>query len=217
MRSILNVRSPPFPADEVQRVRLERRLDEPGLDDGAPRRRFRGVAGGLVLELDDAPVRPGPGEPVDPLAERRIAGMLGEDVERPFDVRGERRGEDPLELLERRGEIGVVLVGVADHEPRRQDDGHGLVEGQLQRGEELVADDPPAATVGPDRDADLLLEGAQVPVHGPRRDPHPTRDLGRTDALGMAAQHGDDAEHPGEPVALAERALVVVPGHGAGG
>ena len=143
--------------------------------------------------------------------------MLGQDVEGAFDVLGERPGQHGLELLEGGGEVRVVLVGVADHQPRGQDDRHRLVEGQLERWQELLADDAPQAVLRPDRDADLLLERPEVAVDGPGRDPDATGDLRRADPIGMTAQDGDDAEHPGEPVALAESLGLVLEGHGAGG
>ena len=128
------------------------------------------VARRLVLERHDPPLRPGPGQSMDVFAERRVARMLGEDVEGPLDVLRERPRQDLLELLEGGGEVRVVLVGVADHQPRRQDDGHRLVEGQLERRQELLADDAPQPVLRPDRDADLGLERAQVAIDGPRRD-----------------------------------------------
>ena len=68
---------------------------------------------------------------------------------------------------------------------------------------------PQRPVLRPDRDADLLLERAQIAVDGPRRDAGPSRDLGWADAFGVPAQHSHDAQHPGEAVALAEALLAL--------
>src|SRR5215204_4277205 len=151
------------------------------------------------------------------LAERLVPRMLGEDVEGTFHVLGERPWQHLLELLEGGREIGVVFVGVADHQPRGQHHGHRLVEGQLQRWQELLADDAPQPALGPHRDADLFLQRPQVAVDGPGRDADATGDLRWADPIGVTAQDGDDAEHPREPVTLAEALGLVPEGHGAGG
>ena len=138
------------------------------------------------------------------LAEGRVARMLGEDVQGPLHVLGERGRQDLLQLLEGGGEVRVVLVGVADHQTGRQDDGHRLGQGQLEGRQELLADDAPQRRP-PTRPATPISSSmaAQVAVDGPRRHVDPPRDLGRADAVGVAAQHGDDADQPGQPVALA--------------
>ena len=67
---------------------------------------------------------------------------------------GQRPREDLLELLEGGRQVRVVLVRVADHQPRGQHDGHGLGQGQLERRQELVADHAPLAVFRPDGDPD---------------------------------------------------------------
>ena len=88
----------------------------------------------------------------------RRFGWRESDPQRPVDVLGERRRQALLELLERRGQVRVVLVGVADHQPGRQEDRHRLGERELQRRQEVVADDAPEPALGPDADADLLVD-----------------------------------------------------------
>src|SRR4029078_6268812 len=51
-----------IPADEVERVRLERRLDEVRVDDRPAGGGFRRVVGRLVLELHHAALGPGLGQ-----------------------------------------------------------------------------------------------------------------------------------------------------------
>ena len=151
------------------------------------------------------------------LAERLVTRVLGEDVERALHVLGQRTREHFLELLECRCEIGVVLVRVADHQPCREDDRHRLVQGQLERRQELLADHAPEAALRPDGDANFLLQRPQIAVDGPGGDADPTGDLGGPDPVGVATQDGDDAEHPCKPVALPEALGPVLEGHGPGG
>ena len=117
---------------------------------------------------------------------------------------GER--QPALELLEGGGEVRVVLVGVADHQPGRQDDGHRLGLGQLERRQErLLGIDPPDAVLAPDRQPELLLDRVQVAVDGPHGHPDPGRDVAGPDALGMGLQDRHEPGQPGEPVALRRR------------
>ena len=123
------------------------------------------------------------------------------------------------QLLEGGGEVGVVLVGVADHEPGRQDDRHRLGLGQLQRRQErLVRVDAPQPALGPDRDADLLVDGAQVAVDGANGHADALREVARADPVGVGLEDGQEPGHPGQPVALgAVPARLVLDGHRAGG
>jgi len=63
-----------------------------------------------------------------------------------WEERLRKRGR---ELLERRSKIGVVLVGIADHQPGTEEDGHRLLERQLERRQERLGVNAPAAAVGP--------------------------------------------------------------------
>ena len=134
---------------------------------------------------------------------RSSRGRLGQDVQRPLDVLGQRRRQALLELLEGGGEVRVVLVRVADHQPGRQDDGHRLALGQLERRQErLLLVDPPASAVRPDGDADLLVDRAQVPVDRPHGHADPFGDVGGPDALGVGLQDRHEPGQAGEAVAL---------------
>ena len=200
-------------------MRLERGLEEVRPDRRAPRRRAAFVARRLVVDGDDAALGPGPGQEPDVGAEPLVARRLGQAVERPLDVLGERRGEPALELLEGGGEVRVVLVGVADHQPGRQHDGHRLALGQLERRQErLLGIDPPDAVLTPDRQPELLLERGQVAVDGAHGHPDPGRDVAGPDALGMGLQDRDEPGQPGEPVTLrGVPATLLVDGHRSGG
>ena len=68
IRSILNVRSASrvlVPADQVQRVGLERRLEQVRPDGRPPRRGARLVGGRRVVDRHDPALGPGPGEQPD--------------------------------------------------------------------------------------------------------------------------------------------------------
>ena len=159
--------------------------------------------GRLVVECDDAPLGPGLRQELDVAAEALVVRVSRQDVQRPCHVLGQCPREDLAELLERRTEIRVVLVGVTNHQPGRQDDGHGLVLGQLQRGQELVGREAPATIVRPDGDADLALDRGEVAVDGPHRHVDPAGDVADRHAVRMSPQQRNDPGDPGQPVALA--------------
>jgi hypothetical protein len=131
----------------------------------------------------------------------------------------ERRRQAALELLEGGGEVGVVLVGVADHQPGGQDDGHRLLLGQFQGREEgLLGVDAPHPVLAPDRQPELLLEGRQVAVDGPHGHPDPRRDVAGADPLRVRLQDRHEAGEAGKPVALAgEASRFLVDRHRPGG
>ena len=117
------------------------------------------------------------------------------------------------------GEVRVVLVRVADHQPGGQDHGHRLLLGQLERREEgLLGVDPPHAVLAPDRESELLLEGDQVAIDRAARHPDPGGDVARAHPLRVGLQHRHEAGQPGETVALGRiPSALVVDGHWPGG
>ena len=106
-------------------------------------------------------------------------------------------------------EVGVVLVGVADHEPGRQDDRHRLVERQLQRRQEALGGEAPAPALRPDGDVDLALDRVEVAVDGPLRHVDPAGDLLDRHAVRVGLEERHDAGQPRQAVALAGPRLVV--------
>jgi hypothetical protein len=144
--------------------------------------------------------------------ERLVGRTPGEVVERPVDMLAERRRQDGGELLEGRGEVRVVLVGVADHQPGRQDDRHRLAPGQLERRQEGIGLDPPAAALRPEGHPELALDRAEVAVDRPDRRVDPARHLRRLHPVRVGVEQAEDPRHPGQPVALARAALLI---HGA--
>ena len=136
------------------------------------------------------------------MANARVAGRHRHDVEGPLDVLREGRRQPDRQLLEGGREVGVVLVGVADHQPRRQDDGHRLGLGQLERRQERPSPGRcPTPALGPQRD-DLLVDGLEVAVDGPDRHADPLGEVGRAHAVGVRLEDAHQTGHPGEPVAL---------------
>ena len=206
-------------ADQVERVGLERRFEQVRTDRRSPRGRARLVVGRRVVDGHDPPFGPGLGQEPDVGAEALVARRLGQTVEGPFDVLRQRRRQASLELLERGRQVRVVLVRVADHQPRREHDGHRLALGQLERRQEgLLVIDPPDALVAPDREPQLVLERGQVAIDGPHGHPDAGRDVGGAHALGVRLQDRDEARQTCQPVALGRvSAAVVIEGHGVGG
>ena len=101
-------------------------------------------------------------------------------------------------------EVRVVRVGVADHQPRREDDRHRLAPGELQRRQERLGLEPPAAALRPERHPELALDRAEVAVHRPDRRIDPVGDLLRSHPVRVGVEEGQDARHPRQAVALAE-------------
>ena len=131
-------------------------------------------------------------------------------LDRPSRVRStcsaSGEGSPRSSFSKARGEVRVVLVGVADHQPGRQHDRHRLALGQLERWQErLLGIDPPHAVLAPDRQPELLLERGQVAIDGAHGHPDPARDVAGPDALGMGLQDRDEPGQPGEPVTLRSR------------
>ena len=73
-------------ADQVERVGLERRLEEVRPDRRPPRGRARLVVGRRVVDGHDAPLGPGLGQEPDVGAETLVARRLREAVQGAFDV-----------------------------------------------------------------------------------------------------------------------------------
>ena len=96
-------------ADEIQRVRLERRLEEVRPDGRLARRGAALVVRGRVVDVDDPPFGPGPRQEPDVLAKPLVARRLRQGVERAFDVLGEGRRQAALELLEAAARSGSYL------------------------------------------------------------------------------------------------------------
>ena len=154
IRSILKVRiasrvsSQPI---EVQRVGLERRLDQVRPDARGPRRRLRRVAAPARSRATTTR------RSAQAWVSRwtwRLNALVGRAPRQDVEASGRRAraragGRIAAELLERGREVRVVLVGVADHQPGRQDDGHRLAPGQLQRRQERR---PPRCPSGPPSD-----------------------------------------------------------------
>ena len=140
-------------ADQVQRVGRQRRLEQVRAHLGPA-----GLALGPVVarrrvpEAHDPPLRPGPREVLHVAVEGLVHAPRGEVVEGALDVLAQGVRQALLELLERRGEVRLVLVGVARHEPRRQEHRHRLGERQPERRQERARLDAPAAALAPDRE-----------------------------------------------------------------
>ena len=111
----------------------------------------RVVDAGVVLDLDDAPLRPSLGEHAEDLGEARVGRRRGERVHRRLDVLGEHRRQDLGQLDERADQLRVVLVGDLGQQPRRQEQRRRLVQGQRQRRQERAALQAELARVLPDR------------------------------------------------------------------
>ena len=80
MRSTLNVRrrlARLVPADQVQRMRQRRRLDRQRMNARPARALGRVVDAGVVLDLDDAPLRPGLGQHAEDARERLVRSVVG--------------------------------------------------------------------------------------------------------------------------------------------
>ena len=131
-----------------------------------------------------------------------------------------RRGHVPCDRLrERVGELRegaddgrVVLVAPARDQPRGEEEDDRLGDGEAQRRKEELAIDPVVASPGlEDRNAELLVQGVEVAVDGPRGHPGQLGDLADGDAgLGPAlrVEDRDDAQQPRQPIALARDPLV---------
>ena len=77
---------------------------------------------------------------------------------------------------------------------------------------------PPQPALGPDRDADLLVDGAQVAVDGANGHADAFRQIAGTDPVGVGLEDGQEPGHPGQPVALgAVPVRFVLDRHWAGG
>ena len=191
------------PADQVQGMGLQR-----GLDDERPHRAPAALPGAalvgraLVLDLDHAALRPRPRQLPDVVDEVRIERGVLQDVEAARHVLPERLGQVRRELLERRAEVGVVLVGVADHQPRSEEDGHRLGQGELERRQEGRVEQPPAALVRPHRQPDLPLQRPEIAVHVAHGHPEPLGDVLRAHAVGVGDEEAGHTHQARRPVAL---------------
>jgi hypothetical protein len=172
-----------------------------------------------IVDGDDPALGPGLGQQPHVGAEPVVARRLGQPVKRPLDMLRERGRQAALELLEGGREIRVVLVRVADHQSRGQDDGHGLLLGQLQRWQErLLVVDPPHAILAPDRQPKLRLERRQIAIDRPHGHPDPRGDVRRAHPLGVGLEDRYEPGQPGQPVALGRiPPVVVIEGHRLGG
>ena len=166
-----------------------------------------------VRARHDPALGPRLGQEPDVPVERLVGRPARQVVEGAIDMRAESRRQDRRELLECRREIRVVLVGVADHQPCRQDDGHRLAPGQLQRRQERVGLDSPTPGLRPERHVELALDRAQVAVDGADGRVDAAGDLRGLHAIRVGVEQGEDPGHPGQPVALARAALVVHGSH----
>ena len=216
--------------DEIERMGGERGLDVPGMDAGLPRLPARIVDGWVIGERHDAPLRPRLRELVDVVGERGVERPAGHHLEGPPDMLGEHRRQPAGELLEGGREVGVVFVGVADHQARREEDGHRLGSRELQGWQESLALDAPAATLAPHRDPDLALQRPQVAVDRPFRDADLAGNVLDPGAgVAAALEDANDTVEAGQAIAFAAvlvvvgRALPLVvrvglvgPGHGSG-
>ena len=127
-----------------------------------------------------------------------------------------RRAHPPVEGMLRpaaeQPDRRVVLVAPARDEPGGQEEDDRLGDRQAQRWEEELALDPVAAASGlEDRDAELRVEGVDVPVDGACRHPGQPRDLGHRHAAVAAprgVEDGGDTQQPRQPIALAADAVV---------
>ena len=126
-------------ADQVERVRVGRRLDEVGPDAGRARLAGGVVGAGVIGQLHDPALRPRLGEQAEVSAPDRIERPGRHHVERSPDVAGQDRRQGLAELLEGCRQVGVVRIGVAGHEARREEDRHRLRPRKPERGEERPA------------------------------------------------------------------------------
>ena len=171
----------------------------------------------VVDDLDHAALGPATSDGAEAAGERLVPVMRADGQHRRGHVPRDRLRERVSELRERADDGRVVLVAPARDQPRGEEEDDRLGDGEAQRRKEELAIDPVMAAPGlKDRDAELLVQGVEVAVDGPRRDPRAAGDLGGSDPLGVTAQHRDDAQHPGQAVALAERPLLRLERHGTG-
>ena len=205
IRSSLNVRIAPRVSSQPMRYRARVAIDG-SMRYGRTR---------AVRHLDHPSLGPGAGQP---LVDRALAWRLGSatrhKVECLLDVRRQHLRQAGRQLLERRREIGVVVVRVASHQPRRQEDRHRLGLGQVERREEALLVDPVPAVRLPDRQLQLVLDRDQVPIGGPLGHPDRTRNLGRRRAALATAL--EERHHPVEAcgaIPLGAQAVAFVVDH----
>ena len=128
---------------------------------------------------------------------------MGHDVERPVDVAAQHLRQGLAELLEGRGELGVVGVGVLGHQSCAEEDGHRLALGQAEGREQRSLGQPPPAALGPDRDPQLLVERLQVAIGVPAGHAEEPGELIGRDPVRVRREVGRDPVEARHPVALA--------------
>ncbi len=191
------------PSDQVQGVRLRGWLDQPRAHPRGACDTGRVVGAGVVGQLHHPPLRPGLGERMEAARALRVGAPTGHDVERSVDVAAQHLRERLAELLEGRGELRVVGVGVLRHQACAEEDGHRLALGQAERRKQRRLLQPPPATLGPDRDPQLLVERLQVAVGVPARHAEEAGQLVGRDAVRVRREVGRNPVEPGHAVALA--------------
>ena len=193
--------------EQVERVRDQRRLDVPRVNARRSRLLGRIVDRGVVREGHDPTLGPGLRQQLHVAGERRIRPRRDITSSVRVTCSASTRRQVLRELLERRPEVGVVLVGIADHQPGRQEDRHRLGARQLERRQKPLALDAPDAALAPDGDAELLARAredrgrpsastsrpggrSRRSGHPARRDPRAPAARDRTARGGRACRRG---------------------------
>jgi hypothetical protein len=100
--------------------------------------------------------------------------------------------------------VRVAMVLVAPHEPRAEEQRHGLLQRELERRQERGLLGAVACPVLPDRDSDFFLQRAQVAVDRAHVHTDAVANLLRRQAVRVLEQQVRDSEQASGPVALDE-------------
>ena len=166
----------------------------------------------VVHDLDHAALRPAAGDGAEAAGERLVQVVRADGQHRRSHVTRDRLRQRIGELREGADDGRVVLVAPPRDQPRREEEDDRLGHGEAQRWQEELAIDPVVAAPGlEDRNAQLLVEGVEVAVHGAGGHPGQPGDLADGDTgLGPAlrVEDRDDAQQPRQPIALARDPVV---------
>ena len=195
-------------ADEVDAPQRGVGLEEVGMDAGP----LLGSRARVVHDLDHAALGPAAGDGAEAAGERLVQVVRADGQHRRGHVTRDRLRQRIGELREGADDGRVVLVAPPRDQPRREEEDDRLGHGEAQRWQEELAIDPVVAAPGlEDRNAQLLVEGVEVAVHGSGGHPGQPGDLADGDTgLGPAlrVEDRDDAQQPRQPIALARDPVV---------